>query len=564
MTDDHHAQFLSGGSGSQLPERVAIALFLLMLLVVVGENTLDSFSAYNFHEEWRILYHLDPSRTNGKDYAGQFLGQFPQPVLYLYLTKAAVGAGVDLIIFHKLLGVLCSILLLAGGVVSGWRVGGALAAVATAVFIAAQPIYQYQLSSATPHAFAFPLLIWALACLLYDRPYWLAGLTVLSGLLYPPVSPVLGLVLAWHIAVTRKGLSGRNPDRVANVLVIAITAAISLAFLLHQLAPIEGYGATLRPGTMLDIYPENGPDGRHFSGVFHPLGFVLDNAIGQFHEALPVLLIIAVPICIVAVAGLGFYYSRKHAELFQPLLSFIVPSAMFCAFITLLAPYVAYRFLLYPMFTILPVLFVFGLLTLCYDHRSTLRYPAAVIVAVMAPLVIALSGPSAYSAFSPLKLDQRSGELMSYLQQLPADSLIAAWPGGAQTSLIPYVAGRPLFVNYKAHYPTYEGHIANMRMRMFDLIDAYLAQDPQPLIDLRCRWQVDFLVADGTHFPREGVSLDYFAPFDARIKKVLSTADKPAMILRQPPADAVVFEAGRFKVLDLAILAGGASCPDRA
>ena len=562
MIDDQHAPFHSRGSGSQLPERVAIAIFLLMLLVVVGENTFDSFSAYDFHEEWRILYHLDPSRTSSKDYAGQFLSQFPQPVLYLFLTKAAIGAGVDLITFHKLLGVLCSILLLAGGVVSGWRVGGALAAVVTTVFIAAQPIYHYQLSSATPHAFAFPLLIWALACLLYDRPYRLAGLTMLSGLLYPPVSPVLGLVLAWHIVVTRKGLSGRNPDRVTDVLVIGITAAISLALLLHQVAPIEGYGATLRPGEMLDIYPENGPDGRHFPGVFHPLSFVLDNAIGQMHEALPVLLIITVPICIVAVAGLGFYYSRKQAELFQPLLSFIVPSVMFCVFITLLAPYVAYRFLLYPMFTVLPLLFVFGLLTLCYGHRSTLRYPAAVIVAVMAPLILALSGPSAYSAFSPLKLDRRSSELMGYLQQLPADSLIAAWPGGAETSLIPYVAGRPLFVNYKAHYPTYEGYIASMRMRMFDLIDAYLAQDPQPLIDLRCRWQVDFLVVDRTHFSGEGISLDYFAPFDARIEKVLSTAEKSKMILRQPPADAVVFEAGKFKVLDLALLARGASCAD--
>ena len=563
MTDGQHAPFLSGSSGSQLPEKVAIAIFLLMLLVIVGGNTLANFSAYNFHEELRILYHLDPARTNSKDYAGQFLSEFPQPFLYLFLTKAAISAGVDLITFHKLLGIVCGVLLLAGAAVSGWRVGGAMVAVVTTVFIAAQPIYHYQLSSATPHAFAFPLLIWALVCLLYDRSYLLAGLTILSGLLYPPVSPVLGLTLAWHIVVTQKGLSGHNPDRIANVLVIACTAAISLALLWHQITPIEGYGATLRPGEQIGIYPENGPDGRHFDGVFNPLRYVFYVAIGQLHESLPVLIIIGVPICIVAVAGLGLNSFRNQAEFFRPLLSFIIPSVMFCALVTQLAPYVAYRFLLYPMFTILPLLFVFGLFTLCYNHRSTSGYPAAVIVAIMVPLVLALSGTHAYSTSARLRLDEPSSELMDYLQQLPADSLIAAWPRGPQTSLIPYVAGRPLLVNYKAHYPTYEGYITNMRTRMFDLIDAYLAQDLRPLIDLRCRWQADFLVVDRTHFPGEGVSLNYFAPFNARIEKILSTVEKPKMILRQPPADAVVFRAGRYTVLDLALLSGGASCPER-
>jgi hypothetical protein len=563
MSDIENAPSLSVGSGSQLPERIAIAIFLLTLLVVLGGNIYSIFDTYNFHEELRILYHLDPARTNSKDYAGQFLSQFPQPFLYSYLTKAALSAGVDLITFHRLLGVFCGLLLLAGVALSGWRVRGMLAAVVVTVFIAAQPFYHYQLSSATPHAFAFPLLIWALVCLLYDRLNLLAGLTVLSGLLYPPMSPVLGLILAWHFVVTRNGLSGNNPDRIANVLVIGITAAISLALLWHQLAPVEGYGATLMPGEKVDIYPENGPNGRHFYGVFHPLSYVFVSAMGQLHEALPVSVIILVPICIAAIAGLGLYYLRDKTEFFQPILSFIIPSVVFCVFVTLLRPYVAYRFLLYPILTILPLLFVYGLFTLCYSHRSTLRYPAAVIVIVMAPLIFAVSDANGHRSFLPLRLDEQSSELMDYLQQLPADSLIAAWPGQKETSLIPYVAGRPLLVNYKAHYPTYEGHIANMRTRMFDLIDAYLAQDPQPLINLRCRWRADYLVIDRILFSGDGVMFKYFEPFDTRIKEVLAAADKSKMILRQPPPDAVVFKAGRYSVLDLAVLSRDTSCPAR-
>jgi hypothetical protein len=561
MSDKQAAPSLVGLSGSQLSEKVAIGIFLLMLLVVVGGEMFSSFNAYNFHEELRILYHLDADRTNSMDYAGQFLSQFSQPFLYVFLTKVAISAGVDLITFHKLLAVVCSFLLLAGAAVSGWRIGGVMAAVVITVFVAAQPLYDYQINSATPHAFAFPLLMWALVCLLYDRLYLLAGLTVLSGFLYPPVSPVLGLILAWHFVIARKGLSGHNRDRIADVLVIGITAAISLVLLRHQLMPVEGYGAALLPGDKIDIYPENGPNGRHFYGVFNPLSYVYGSAIGQFHEALPVQVIMMVPICIVAIAGLGLYYLRDQAEFFKPLVSFIVPSVIFIVLVTLLRPYVAYRFLLYPLFTILPLLFICGLFTLCYDHRSTLRYPAAVIVALMAPLILAFSDTNGYRSFAPLRLDKPSSELMDYIQQLPADSLIAAWPGGEQTSLIPYVAGRPLLVNYKAHYPTYEGHIVNMRARTFDLIDAYLAQDLQPLIDLRCRWQVDFLVIDRSHFSDDGDSPTYFAPFEERIETVFSTTEKSEMVLRQAPADAVVFEAGEFSVLDLALLSRDTSCP---
>jgi hypothetical protein len=563
MTDNLHAPTLAGRPGSQLAERVAIAIFLLVLLVVVGKELFASFSAQDFHEELRILYHLDPARTNSKDYAGEFLSQFSQPFLYVFLTKAALGAGVDLITFHKLLAVACSILLLAGAAVSGWRVGGALLAVVVAVFLAVQPIYDYQINSATPHAFAFPLLMWALVCLLYDRLYLLAGLTVLSGLLYPPVSPVLGLILAWHFLIARKGLGGHNPDRVANVLVIGITAAISLVLLRHQVMPIEGYGAALLPGDKIDIYPENGPEGRHFYGVFNPLSYVYGSAIGQFHKALPILAIIMLPLCIVAIAGLGLYYFRDRAAFFKPLVSFIVPSVIFVVLVTLLRPYVAYRFLLYPLFTILPLLFIYGLFTLCYDHRSTLRYPAAVIVVLMMPLNLAFSDTNGYRDFTPIQLDKLSSELMDYIQQLPANSLIAAWPGEDQTSLIPYVAGRPLLVDYKAHYPTYEDHIVNMRARMFDLIHAYLAQDLQALIDLRCHWQVDFLVIDRSHFSDDGDSPTYFAPFDERIETVFSTVEKSEMLLRQAPADALVFEAGNFEVLDLALLSRDTSCPSR-
>ncbi len=544
-------------------EKIAVAMLAALLAFVAGTALFQQLDPHSFHEELRILYHLDPVRSNSKDYVGNFLGNVPQPLLYSFITKIALAAGMDFSFFHRLLGVACSLALLSGVWYAGKPIGGAFFAATTTVFVAAQPFYYYQTGSATPHAFAFPLLIWALVALLHNRLYMLTAVTALSGFLYPPISPVIGLALAWHFVVARKGLGRQNPNRIKEALMLAAVAVVTLLLLLYQLTPVGGYGAGVVPGTQVDMYPENGPDGRHFFGVFNPISYVLVGAIGQFNEALPVALIVILPMCIAAVAGLGLYYLRERPGDFQALLSVIIPSMLFCILIVVLRPYVAYRFLLYPLFVVVPFLFVYGLFTLSYEHRSTLRQPAAVVVVIIIPLALALTGNTGHRSFSPLKLEQSGSSLMQYIEELPQESLIAAWPNGNQTSLIPYVAGRPLLVDYKAHYPIYEGYIAIMRARMYSLIDAYLAVDRDPLIELRCRWQVDYLVVDQVHFSADEVQVSYFAPFDDRIKEVLQAAGNSELILRDPPKEAVVYGSGRFQVLDLALLAGDTDCQNR-
>jgi hypothetical protein len=561
MNEPRDVRLLTPGVRLQSPEKIAIAIFLCLLLWLTGGNLASNFSPDNFHEELRILYHFDAARTNARDYAGRYLSQLPQPFLYAALTKAALGAGIDLIPFHRWLGFSCTLLMLAGGALSGWRVGGALTAAIATILIAAQPVYQYQIMSATPHAFAFPLLTWGLVFLLYDKPYFLAALTAFSGLLYPPISPVLGLALAWYLIFVRKTLCGTKQERLTGIVVLAATAAVSFALLWHQLAPIEGYGDVLRPGEKIDLYPENGPNGRHFYGVHHPLAYVLASAVGQLRFSLPVYFTVFVPMTMVAIGGLGLYYFRERPPYFRALVSFIVPSIIFCALVTMLRPYVAYRFLLYPLFTVLPLLFAYGLLTLCYAHAAKLRHPAAVIVALVTPLALAFSSTEGYRSFSTLKLGEPAQELMDYLRQTPADSLIASWPGDEETSLIPYVARRPVLVNYKAHYPAYEDYVGNMRTRTFDLIDAYLATNAEPIINLHCRWQVDYLVANRAKFSAESTSFEYFAPFDAHIAETYEAADASKFFLLQPSADKIAFATGDYVVLDLAKFVDSAGCP---
>lgn len=378
------------GSWSPTLKSAALVILISALIIIAGSNVLDLLDFNKFHEEIRILHHYDPERVNAKDYAGQFLSKSPRPPLFDFLTQMALGVGIDLVLFHKLVSLACIFMLLLGGALAGWRVGGFVAAVAVAVLIAAQAVYQYQVNSAVPHAFAFPLLMWALVFLSYGAPYALAGLTVVTGLLYAPIVPILGLCLAWQLVIERKCLSSSNPARVADILVLVITGMISLLLVWMLLQPIQGYGASVPVGGMSDIYPENGKNGRYFYGAFQPLAYVFISFFGQFRQALPPPVIVLFMACVTGMAGYGLYRLRSSSELFRAFLSFIVPSIAACLLTVLFRPHLAYRYALYPLFAVLPVLFVYGTMSLSNKLRGVLHLPALTFMATLMILVSTL------------------------------------------------------------------------------------------------------------------------------------------------------------------------------
>ena len=126
------------------------------------------------------------------------------------------------------------------------------------------------------------------------------------------------------------------------------------------------------------------------------------------------------------------------------------------------------------------------------------------------------------------------------------------WPGGdEELELLPYLARRPLFVMYKAHYPTYEAHILEMRARTEALIDAYLATEETALRSLHCRWGVDYLVYEKAHFSGDSRPR-YFAPFDSRIEETLQQTDGADLLLNDPRPALIALDTPRYGVLRLA------------
>lgn len=544
-------------SGTDYGKILGAAFVAYIFAVAVGQLSFIADPRY-LHEETRslFLYHRfgDPDLFAG-DYLTSFVSAFPQPHLYAGLTKFWLWLGGDLLMLHRLMTVICWLAFLSGMAFAARQIGGWVMVVGVVGIALVQPIYLHQITSATPHAFAFPLMAWGLAALLCGSTRGLMVVTLLSGLLYAATVPLLGVMLAWQVLVAQRLWSQSRRRQFWSLLLLALTGGLSLWLVFASLRGLEGFGAALAPLQRMEVYPENGPEGRHFFGVFSPLTYVLGKTVSQFKfsaalQSLFFMLVYA------AFCLYGLFNLNKSERPRAVFIAFVVCAVAIWLAILLLKPFHSYRFVLYPAFTVMPLLFVAGLQQFMHRHEKTLRFPEVITLALLTVFVLA------FDSFDEKKLGY-SGNLGSEEQKIadfaaaqPQDSTLAIWPEvETPLEMIPYVARRPLFVMRKLHYPNYEGHLLTMRARMQALIDAYLAVEEEPLHSLHCRWGVDYLVVDKRHFDGEpGARPRYFAPFDAEIEERWQRHEASEFLLHNPDPAIVALETDAYVVLRLSAL----------
>jgi hypothetical protein len=538
-----------------------VIVFAAYVCAIVAAQLWFALDPDNFHEEMRALFRFhpwgDPALFAG-DTQASFLAAFPQPYLYEGVTRLWLWAGGSLVVLHRAFSVICWLLLLLGMGLAARRLGNRITALGVVGLVAAQPLYLYQVTSAVPHAFGFPLLIWAVVAMLSGSLPGLVAVTLLSGLLYPAMTPLLGLLLAWQIFVLRGFLRQGKREKLVGLLLLAMTGALSLWLVFGALGgATEDFGAPLAPMQQVETYPENGPEGRHFYGVFNPLLYVAGKALGQFRSA-EVMPALAVLLLCGFVAAYGLLALPRGSAARRALIGFVLCSMALGLAVYLLRPFHSYRFVFYPLFTLLPLLTVVGLQRLCGRLERVLRRPEAAALAGLALLVLAFDSFDAEKAGHRYHLGTPGRQVMAFAAARPADSVFAYWPRpDGELELIPYVAKRPAFVVRKVHYPAYENYTLTMRARMNALIDAYLATQPGPLRDLHCRWGVDYLVVERAYFSEAGERPAYFAPFDARIARLWNTHRRGDFLLAQPAPAAVALDSANYRIVDLAVLAGG-------
>jgi len=532
---------------------LTIVAYTLLIIAISSIQLYYIIIPNYFHEEHRNLFHYyarQDSTLFANDYITSFVTAFSQPYLYDWLTWLWLWVGGDLIIWHRVLSLVCWLAFLAGVATAAQRFGDRVTMLGVVGIVIVQPIYLYQITSSLPHAFAYPLLIWAIVALVRGAEVFLALLTLLSGLLYPAVTPLIGLLLAWHVFVTQRGLRKQKSYRL-RVLLVGVTGAIAVWLIFGTLSGPDNFGAALEPSQRAAVYPENGLDGRHFYGIFYPFKYVVEKAVTQFRTPIgPYAFSILLLYCILALYG--FISLRKDNATWSALLGFIVCAVTVCVAIFLLKPFLVYRFVMYPACTILPLLFVAGLQRYCRWLDRFIPYPNTVALILLALFVVTLDSADQKKIGYWWHLGEEPRRVMAFAADQPPDTLFAAWPDPeGELEFIPYVARRPLFVMHKAHYPTYEEHIIAMRGRMHALIAAYLATDVAALRRLHCDWGVDFLIVNKAHFADDDGRPRYFAPFDDQIEKIWKRNRREEFLLRAPNPSSVALETASYFILDL-------------
>ncbi len=531
-------------------------LFFLYGLYALLFSLAHIFNYSNFHEEQRHLYVFFENWNLENDYITQYVSNFKHPLLYTLLSDLITWSGLDLITFHRVVMAVSAIAFVTAGAYCTYILAGLLPASAVFALLNAQSVYAYQINSGTSHSFAFPLLMLGLLCVVQQREKSLAAMVILSGLLYVPASVILGFALLLLVIWNRRTSLFDFRQWPGPILLLGVSGSITLFLLWMQLEPINGFGAYIEPNTQTELYPENSKDGRLFPGWSNPLLYVLNRyAYGLVFELPPLMYLCAIFfILAIGAYGLARISSDKNKRSIN---IFVVSFVAIFLFIFSFIQYQSYRFLLYPFFTIIPIILIIGIYALVTNviQNRNLGIICASFLSFALVFPYSIQDPK-YRGFST-HIETTSWQMLEHLENQPKGTLIAGWAGGNAVDYIPYLAKQPLFTSYKAHYTFHEDYVLEMRTRVNALISAYLGKDQKAIANLRDKWGVDLLVVDRRHFEPNAEAIIHFKPFDEKIAAIMNDSQPEELFLANPPQDAIAFKNEHYFIIDIAKLTAG-------
>jgi len=514
------------------------------------------------HEEVRIIFpyhrYADPELFQN-DYITRYLDSIDNNYSFQMMNFAWANFFGDLVPFHLyVLPFVSWLAFLAGVHVAAKGMGGAPVAWGAMALALSQTNILYQILSSTPHAFAFPLLAWMVAAMQCRRCWLLMLLIILSAFLYPPCAVIGGLSFAWFFIPTRaerQALPAGAWGWRRRILALVVTGAVALGVSATSLVRPNEFGQVIDPNTQVEAYPEAGSEGRHFIGTQKPIVYSISSFAKQFRLAIGSesfakgLFLLYVALC------LTFLVAKRDDQRFRPLWAFCGGALVAGLLGALLVPGLAYRFIYYPLHTLfafaVPLVAVWGIQRFSSAAGPIRRH--LLLSSAVAVLLLSMTMDRAYpggKAALVIHLNSDQQKVLGFIATMPKDTLVAGWPTGLIES-VPYFAKRPALILNKTHYPIHTGYVAEMRRRMYALIDAYFAVEARPLVKLRDEWGVDLLIASEARLRKGPGKTDYFEPFETYLRALAQADPGRVPYLLRPAPGAVLFRAGDLSVIDL-------------
>lgn len=528
------------------PRLVGATLAALLVLAVLAPVARGLADPDDFEGDW--CQHVawtarlaDPTLFPDDPHVAFFSG----PPLSTLGVRAAYGALVPALgpePTARTLGALALLATAALGAALGRRLGGVAGAALVVGILALHSRGLVSTPWGIPRSFALPLHLataWALAARCRGA---IAASFLAAALLYPPALPpaVGGAVLVGLLAL-------RRPRARATALrrgvVPAVAAVVSIAVLLVAYRGADDrYGPRVDRATARSM-PEFGPDGRAELWSRSERRFWTSGPSSGVGAG-----VAEVALTLVAVGALvARRRGRRHlvapALLAAGLVSFAAAHA------TLFALHLPQRYVA-TLWPVAQAAWVASVLPALARRLGRARGPRGGALATGVALALALVGAgrgvarTVAAARAPVDEDRRA--LHAFLSTLPRDARVAAFPTDADE--IPLRARRSVLGSDETAQPYWLGYYRAERARLEASIEAVFATSWDVLDAFAVRHGVAVVVADASRYgasPRNALR----EPFGAAARRAFAAGEAAGFVLRDPPADRVLFRRGRFTVV---------------
>jgi len=435
-----------------------------------------------------------------------------------------------------------------------------------------------EISSATPRAFLYPLLIAFLFYVLRQARWRGALVLVLQAIFYPPIILIAVGVLGLRLAQWQKGRLQLSTDwRDYGLMAVGMALILALALYTGNLSEFGAIVSRSQAATM----PEFQPGGRN-AFFRSDMAFWLDGYPGRsgiFHRR--------TSIPVTSWVGLllpWFLWSSAktplrrlvtpHVRLLGQLL--VVSFGLFVlAHLLLFELHLPSRYTSHTIRIVLVLaagmvwVFLFEALLQWGDRwtrsstpsgRSPQNRPLKQCLGQGLPLLFVTAFFVATAFYYPLFLNNYpktayynladSGELYEFFQQQPKDSLIASVSNEA--SNLPSFAGRSILVSQEHGLAYHTEYYRAFRQRVIDLLTAQYTTDPAIVVDFIQQYGVDFWLLDHHAFAPTYVSdsqwMRQFQPAADQATEQIAQGQVP--IVSRAAQSCAVFQRDRWTVLD--------------
>jgi len=430
-------------------------------------------------------------------------------------------------------------------VVFCWRAGRAAAggALAGALAGACLSLRLFpHMNDGLARSFALPLLAMGMAGLLERRP-WLLGLAaLLAALFYPPLTVNLGLaaalVLGPELLRTR-----RLPPGWPALAALGGLALAAVAYSYATPLPLDvGPKVTAAEARAM---PEFGPHGRSKMFKEGTLETYLGKGRGGFGLELSQSALLAAAVA----ASLRWLPGAVPGPVWALLGGALLAHAL--AHVVLFALHLPSRYTLYaiPIFVLLWLASLAGPVW----ARLTTRFPwlgRPALLCAIALVWLVRTGPATVEdamehARRPANLGRERA--FAFVATLPEDALVAAHPEDADS--IPLRTRRSVLASKEVALPYYLGYYQRLAERLEAALRGFYALDWAEVEALHERYGADVMLVNRGRF--DVGSRRFVEPFRSRLADRLDSGPADRYVLRDPPADRILYRGGAWTAVRL-------------